>query len=171
MANQKSHIYKFLQQLFLFATVFVFINPIAAQPGLPPRQITVLPTQPIDFGIFCVLGAGTIEVDYQGNVNVTGGVISLNTSSVTPAIFEIKLCQGRTVRMVYDYSVMLDGSNGGQLELIIGPTERGISGDEFPVNSDCNFITILRVGGKLDVPANAVPGVYIGSFPITFTQN
>ncbi|MBT8317628.1 MAG: DUF4402 domain-containing protein [Lutibacter sp.] len=150
--------------------VFLFVSVLFAQPALPERGITVLPTQAIDFGIFYVNGAGTIEVDYQGNVTVTGGVISLNTTSVTPAIFEIKLCQGRTITIDYDYSVMINGSNGGQLELVIGPTERGISGDEFPSQNDCNFITVLRVGGKLLVPSNAVPGIYTGSFPMTFTQ-
>ncbi|MDP3360028.1 MAG: DUF4402 domain-containing protein [Lutibacter sp.] len=158
-----------LLQLLLYTTVFLFITNLAAQPALPNRQITVLPTQPIDFGVFVVNGGGTIKVDYQGNLT-TVGVISINTTTVTPAIFEIKLCQGRNVTIVYDYSVMLNGSNGGQLELIIGPTEKGISGDEFPVDNNCDFITILRVGGTLVVPSNAVPGVYIGSFPITFTQ-
>lgn len=159
------------QILSLFLCISISFNSIiiSAQPALPSRQITVLPTQPIDFGVFVVNGGGTIEVDYQGNVNDVG-VISVNTTTVTPAIFEIKLCQGRKVTIEYDYSVMLTGSNGGQLELIIGPTERGENGDEFDVDSNCDFITILRVGGTLIVPSNAVPGVYSGSFPITFTQ-
>src|SRR5690606_31655948 len=105
---------------------------------------------------------GTITVDYQGNVSTTGGVISLNTTSVTPAIFEIKLCQGRKVTIDYAYSVFINGSNGGNLELIIGPTERGGDGAEFPVDTNCNFITTLRVGGKLIVPANSLPGFYSG---------
>ncbi len=169
MVTKKINTTKILQ-LLLFTIVFLSINTSIAQPALPNRQITVMPTQAIDFGVFVVSGAGTIEVDYQGNVAVTGGVISLNTTSVTPAIFEIKLCQGRTVTIDYAYSVIINGSNGGDLELIIGPTEKGSSGAIFPVENNCDFITILRVGGKLIVPANAVPGVYTGSFPITFTQ-
>jgi hypothetical protein len=170
MLRNKRNSFKLLQLLLL--TVFLCTNIIIAQspPPLPQREITVLPTQPIDFGVFVVSGAGTIEVDYQGIVTTTGGVISINTTSVTPAIFEIKLCQGRSVTIDYDEYVWLDGSNGGQLKLIIGPTERGVSGVEFPVDFNCDFITVLRVGGKLDVPANAVPGVYTGSFPMTFTQ-
>lgn len=157
-------------RLLLVVAAFLFINSGFAQPVLPQRQITVMPTQPIDFGVFCVAGAGTITVNYEGNVSTTGGVVSVDETSVTPAIFEIKLCQGRTVTVDYDYSVWLAGSNGGQLELIVGPTEHGGNGAEFPVNNDCNFITVLRVGGTLDVPANAIPGVYIGSFPIALTQ-
>lgn len=169
MISIKRNTNKIFQLLFI-TTVFLFINNTIAQPSLPQRAITVLPTQPIDFGVFYVNGAGTIEVDYQGNVSTTGGVGSVNTATVTPAIFEIKLCQGRKVTIDYDYSVLITGSNGGQLELIIGPTERGADGAEFPVDSNCNFITVLRVGGKLIVPADAVPGVYSGSFPMDFTQ-
>jgi hypothetical protein len=157
-------------RLLLFATAFLFINSAFAQPALPQRQITVLPTQPIDFGTFYAYGTGTITVDYNGNVTTTGQVFSLDQTTITPAIFEIKLCQGRTVTIDYDYSVQLSGSMGGNLELVIGPTEHGGDGAEFPVNNDCNFITVLRVGGTLNVPANPVPGVYIGSFPMTFTQ-
>lgn len=148
----------------------LFITAIIAQPSLPDRNITALPTQPIDFGVFYVAGAGTIEVDYQGNINVTGGVVSLNTATVTPAIFEIKLCQGRKIAITYDYSVMINGSNGGEIELVVGPTDRGISGAEFFSSNDCNFITVLRVGGKLIIPANTIPGIYSGSFPLVFTQ-
>lgn len=158
-------------RLFLFvAASFLFISSGFAQPGLPQREITVLPTQPIDFGTFCVSGAGTISVDYTGNVTTTGGVISVDQTTVTPAIFEIKLCQGRTITIDYDYSVWLNGSNGGQLELVIGPTEHGGNGAEFPINNDCNFITVLRVGGTLTVPSSPISGIYNGSFPITFTQ-
>lgn len=156
--------------LLLFAASFLFITSGYTQPVLPQRQITVLPTQPIDFGTFFANGAGTITVDYQGNVTTTGQVFTFDQTTVTPAIFEIKLCQGRTVTIDYDYSVQLTGSNGGDLELLIGPTEHGGDGAEFSVTSDCNFITVLRVGGTLNVPANAIPGVYIGSFPMTFTQ-
>ncbi len=160
-----------LLKLLLFAVVYLHINTFVAQPNLPQHKITVLPSQPINFGTFYVIGAGTIEVDYQGNVNVTGGVISLNTTAVTPAIFDMKFCHGRTAAISYDYSVMLDGSNGEKLELIIGPSERGVRGDEFFVDNNCDIITQLRVGGKLVIPANSVPSAYSGSFPMTFTQN
>ena len=170
MKNIKRNRLHILRLLLLLAAAFLFINNGFAQPTLPQRQTTVLPTQPIDFGVFCVTGAGTITVDNDGNVSTTGGVISIDETSVTPAKFEIKLCQGRTVTIDYDYSVQLAGSNGSDLELVIGTTEHGGDGAEFPVTSDCNFITVLRVGGTLNVPANPAPVVYLGSFPMTFTQ-
>ncbi|MDG1871745.1 MAG: DUF4402 domain-containing protein [Flavobacterium sp.] len=175
MIKIKSNQYRLLHLLVL-AMFFLFINNLNAQPGLPQREITVVPTQPIDFGTFYVTGAGSIKVDFQGNVFTTGGVISVNTSSVTPAIFEIKLCQGRTVTLSNVYSVYINGSNGGQLELVIGEAKRDGLGDiltngsSFAVDTNCTFTTILRAGGTLIVPANAVPGIYVGSFPMTFTQ-
>ena len=169
MLNIKRNTCNLFKLLFL-TVVFLFVNKSIAQTLLQEDKFTVLPAQSIDFGVFYVIGAGTIEVDYQGNVTVTGGVISLNTTDVTPAIFEMKFCKGRAVTMNYDYSVMLDGSNGGKLELIIGPSEKGESGDEFLVDNNCDIITQLRVGAKLVIPANSVASVYSGSFPITFTQ-
>lgn len=169
MVNIKRNKHHILR-LLLFAAAFLFITSGFAQPVLPQRQITVLPTQPIDFGTFFAKGAGTITVDYEGHVTTTGQVFSFDQTTVTPAIFEIKLCLGRTVTIDYDYSVQLAGSKGGDLEFVIGPTEQGGDGAEFPVASDCSFITVLRVGGTLNVPANAIPGVYFGSFPMTFTQ-
>jgi hypothetical protein len=87
-----------------------------------------------------------------------------------PAIFEIKLCQGRNVIITFSATTTLTGSNGGSLTLDIGPTEKGINGASFTSNSDCNFITPLRVGGTLNIPGTAIPGTYTGSFDITFNQ-
>lgn len=54
--------------------------------------------------------------------------------------------------------------------LTIGSTEKGPSGSSFPVNNNCNFITTLRVGGTLNVPAGAAKGTYSGNFDLTFAQ-
>lgn len=149
------------------------ITQIHAQPGLPQRTITTTATQVIHFGSFCLTGAGggTVTVGYDGTRSATGDILLL---SITPlaqaAIFEIKLCQGRTVTMTYDPSTTVTGNNGGSFNLDIGPTEKGISGVEFPVNNDCNFITTLRVGGTLTIPAGSLIGTYSGNFSMTFTQ-
>ena len=142
-----------------------------AQPGLPPRTITLTPTQMINFGRFCVTGSGgTITVGWDGSRTSTGGIILISTPNSQPAIFEIKLCHGRNVSISFAPTTSLTGSNGGSLTLDIGPTEKGPSGSSFAVNNDCNFITPLRVGGTLHIPGTAVPGIYTGSFEITLTQ-
>lgn len=159
-----------LSKLLLPATIlFLCVNVAFAQPDLPQRTVTATPTQAIDFGIFYVVSAGTITVDWQGVVSTTGGVVSISTATVRPAIFDIKLCQGRNVTISYDPTTTI--TNGApSLTLNIGPTEKGPSGSTFPVNNDCNFITTLRVGGTLDVPSGSPPGIYNGSFSMTFTQ-
>jgi hypothetical protein len=159
----------FLKLMFLTSILFFCLSALHAQPNLPQRTITVQPTQAIDFGTFYVISAGTITVDWQGIVSTTGGVVSLSVASARPAIFDIKLCQGRNVIITYDPTTTI--TNGvPSLTLNIGPTEKGPSGSSFPVSNDCNFITILRVGGTLDVPGGAPSGIYNGSFPMTFTQ-
>jgi hypothetical protein len=168
MVNIKRNMHH-IPGLLLFAASFLFINSGFAQPVLPQRTITVTPTQAIDFGVFYVISAGTITVDWQGIVSTTGGVVSLSGTNAHPAIFDVKLCQGRNVTITYDPTTTI--TNGvPSLTLNIGPTEKGLSGSTFAVTSDCNFITTLRVGGTLDVPSGAPTGIYNGSFSMTFTQ-
>jgi hypothetical protein len=144
-----------------------------AQPELPQRGLTVTPTQAIHFGTLCVTGGagGTVTVGYDGTRTATGNIALLSISpTAQPAIFEIKLCQGRNVIITFSTTTMLTGSEGGSLVLDIGPTEMGVNGASFATNSDCNFITPLRVGGTLHVPGTALPGTYTGTFDITFNQ-
>lgn len=159
----------FLKLLFATLIFFFCLNVSYAQPDLPQRTITVQATQAIDFGTFYVTSAGTISVDWQGNVSTTGGVVSLSSSTSHPAIFNIKLCQGRNITITYDTIITM--YNGApSLTLNVGPTEKGPSGSVFPVTSDCNFITTLRVGGTLEVPGSSPAGTYTGTFSINFTQ-
>jgi hypothetical protein len=157
--------------LFLISVFFLVINVSYAQPALPERKITVQSTQPIDFGVFYDTGSGgTITVDYQGNRTTTGGITAISGSTVKPAIFEVKLCQGRNIIISYNPTTTLRNGVGPPLVLTIGSTEKGPSGSSFPVNNNCNFITTLRVGGTLNVPAGAAKGTYSGNFDLTFAQ-
>ena len=151
--------------------VILLLNVVVsfAQPVLPPRTITVQATQPIDFGSFVVTGPGTITVDHNGGRSATGGVIIIPGSIPKPAIFDIKLCQGRNVTITYDPTTIISYL-GNNLTLNIGPTQHGISGSTFPITGDCNFITTLRVGGTLEVPGGSAVGIYSGSFSMTFKQ-
>ncbi|HAG15770.1 MAG TPA: hypothetical protein DCG69_04485 [Bacteroidales bacterium] len=161
-----------LKLLFLTMMLFFCVSISFAQPNLPPRTLTVTATQAIHFGTISVSGAGgTVTVGWDGS-RISNGDITLLAMAPTsqPAIFEIKLCQGRNVIITFDASTTLTGSNGGSLTLDIGPTEKGINGVSFTTNNDCNFITPLRVGGTLHVPGNTIAGTYTGGFAITFNQ-
>jgi hypothetical protein len=113
---------------------------------------------------------GTVSVGWNGSRTSTGGITFLAGDSPMPAIYEIKLCQGRNVTINFAFRTTLSGSNGGTLILDIGPSENGGNNASFPTNNDCNFITPLRLGGTLNVPVNAIPGIYTGSIDITFNQ-
>lgn len=159
----------------LFLTVILFVCAFFsfAQPVLPQRSLTVTPTQSIQFGTLCLTGGagGTVTVGWDGSRTSSGDIVLLAMApTAQPAIFEIKLCQGRNVVITFAPSTTLTGNNGGFLTLDIGPTEQGPNGSVFSTNSDCDFITPLRVGGTLHIPGSAPSGTYSGSFDITFNQ-
>jgi hypothetical protein len=161
-----------IKLLFIIFLLLVCAHFSYAQPNLPQRSLTVAATQSLQFGTFALGGAGgTVSVGWDGIRTSTGSIVLLAiTPNSQPAIFEIKLCQGRNVIINLDPTTILTGSEGGTLTLNIGPTEKGMTGAVFSTNADCNFITILRVGGTLNVPSGSIPGVYTGSFDITFNQ-
>jgi len=161
-----------LKLLFLTIVFFFYVSFSFAQPALPQRTLTVTPTQAIYFGTFYVgSSGGTVTVGYDGSRTSTGAVVLMSVAPVAqPAIFEIKLCQGRNVIITFSPTTTLTGSNGGSFTLDIGPTEYGGNNASFPTNNDCNFITPMRMGGTLHVPGGSIPGTYIGNFDITFNQ-
>jgi hypothetical protein len=161
-------------KIVLVVTSLCCVNFMFSQPTLPPRSITVTATQSIQFGTFLLTGGagGTVTVGWDGSRTATGSVALLDVSPFSqPAIFEIKLLQGRNVSISFSPTVTLTGSKGGYLNLHIGPTEKGSNGAVFSTdNSNRDFVTSLRVGGTLDVPGGAIPGNYTGTFFITFNQ-
>lgn len=158
----------------LYSTIFLFfISYSYAQPALPQRSITVQATQTLHFGTFALSGSGDGKVilGYDGTRSSNANVFLSNLSpSSQPAIFDIKLCQGRNVTITYVPTTTLTGSNGGTMTLDIGPTEKGGNSAVFAVDNNCNFITVLRVGGTLNIPGSSPAGVYTGTFEITFEQ-
>ena len=135
--------------------------------------ITATQTQSINFGTYFVngTGGGTVSIGWDGSRTSTGNIVLLNiTPFAQPAIFEIKLSQGNTVSFSYFPTGILTGSNGGTLSFDIGPTEKGINGSSFTVNTNSNYLTPFKVGGTLHIPANAIQGTYSGNFDITFQQ-
>jgi len=164
-----SHFNKTFLKL-LFIALFFCLNTTYSQPSLPQRTVSATPTQPIDFGTFYVTSAGTITVNWQGIVSTTGGVVIVSSVNARPAIFDITLCQGRNVTLTYSPTITI--TNGAtSITLILGDTEKGPNGTTFTVDTNCTFITTLRVGGTLDIPDGAVSGVYTGSFSMNFTQS
>ena len=172
MIAKKSYII-LIKSLLLTILICICGSSTFSQPVFPQRTITITPTQDIHFGTFCKIGnsGGTVIVGYDGTRTCTGDIAPVNIAPTAhEAIFAIKLCQGRNVTITFDATTILTGSEGGTFTLDLGPTEKGGNGASFSTNSDCNFITPLRMGGTLEVPGTAIPGIYSGSFAITFNQ-
>jgi len=164
-----------LTRWLFFVIILSFSHLLAwAQPVLPKHTLTVTTaTQGIHFGTFCLSSpsGGKITVGYDGSRSCTSGILLLGKSpNAHPAIFDVKLCDGRAVSINYDTSIQLTGSNGGFFTLNLGPTDKGVNGSTFVTGGDCNFISQIRLGGTLTVPGTAVPGSYNGIFAITFNQ-
>ena len=138
--------------LLTVAFLFICISFSFSQPTLPQRSLTVTATQPIHFGTFCLTGGagGSVTVGYDGSRTAIGNIVLLPISPIAqPAIFEIKLCEGRNVTITFSATTILTGSDGGSLTLEIGPTEKGLNGGTFATNNDCNFASFFRVARLL----------------------
>ena len=167
MMSNSFRIFKNIFTINMLLTVVVGYS----QPALPQRSLTIAATQNLDFGKFYDSGSGgTISVSWQGIRTTTGGIVAPASSIVFPALIELKLCQGRSITITYPPTTTLYGSRGGSIILDVGPTEKGGNGAIFATEKNCNFITILRVGGTLHIPVNTTTGDYTGNFEITFEQ-
>ena len=158
--------------LFYAFVLLLYPNLSFAQPTLPQRTLTVTSTQSLHFGAFCVTGSGggTVTVGYDGVRTSTGGITLLGISPIsTPAIFEVKLCEGRNVVITFNATTTLSGP-GNSLTLDIGPTEKGPNGSNFQTGGNCDYINQIRVGGTLNVPGATYSGTYSGTFNITFNN-
>jgi len=155
----------FLKWWFLTAIFFLCVHFSFA-------QVSITNTQTLHFGTICLTGtAGTVTVGSDGIRTSTGNLILLSLSPVAqPAIFEIMNCPGGSVSLTFNATTILTGSNGGELTLDLGPTEKGISGSVFTTISDCNFITPVNMGGTLHIPDAAIAGTYTGSFDVTINM-
>lgn len=145
-------------------------------PELPGRSGTASVTQTLNFGditLSSALSGGTVTVNYSGTRSTTGNVIGLSTvNNPHQAIFEYKLCPGRSVIINYPATVILSGSSGGTLTLHVGDTNFGPSGSVFTSNKGCDDATLVHVGGTVEVGALTAnpPGLYTGTFDLTFIQ-
>ena len=156
---------------FLLLILYLYTGILAAQPALSPNTFKVVAIEPIQFGDFYNFGGGgTITVDWQGIRSTTGDILAIPSSIARPALFKVVLCQGGNVTITYEPTTTLTSSNGDVLVLDIGPTEKGLNGALFALTNNCDFKTIIRVGGTLHIPENSTAGTFTGSFEIYFNQ-
>lgn len=158
----------------LFALLFIFEGLTAqTSPFPPPREIRVYNIQALNFGNFYTGNmGGNITIEPSG-VRYAGGSVVLAGGLSHQAIFIVELLPGRIVNITYDQTVILYRvGGGGSMTMLLGPTDRGNSGDSFITSSGQPFQNPVNVGGILQTgnPSANPAGDYTGQFFITFNQ-
>lgn len=175
--------------LALLAGSLVISLHINAQtpPQFPTRDGVVLtPVVDMSFGDFTLplnTSGGTIVLGTDGSRNQTGYVYLLNMgTAVRAAMFEFKLCPGRTIKIMYPDKISItgSGSSGGSMDVINlkfildgGVIDEFGSGYvKFTSNKGCNEIHRIYVGGTLMVaPYSSNPaGPYHSNLSLTIEQ-
>ena len=139
----------------------------------PPRPLAVYvnPAQPLSFGAFYQSGGGgSIVMSSSGFRSATGDVVLANLGySVSPALFEVEGLPGTIVTLMNGPDVTLRGSNGGSMVLHLGDSNPTAP---FLLTSNSPSRTVVTVGGTLTVGSAGAnpPGIYNGSFSITFIE-
>lgn len=123
------------------------------------------------FGAFCQGSTGgTVVISPDGSRSSTGSIVPLNLGvSYFQAIFEVEAPTGTIVTLLNGSDATLTGSNGGTMTLHIGnsnPASPFISSIAPPAKTQIN------IGGTLSLndPSANPPGIYTGTFNITFNN-
>lgn len=143
-----------------------------AQPP-PPRPISIYvnPAQGLIFGAFFHGDTGGSVIVYpDGSRSVTGDVVQANLGMpFSPAIFEVDANPGTTISILNGPDAVMTGSNGGSMLLRVGAAS---TGSLFVTHAVPPDRTQVRIGGTLTVGNRLAnpPGVYSGTFSVTFIQ-
>lgn len=116
---------------------------------------------------------GVITMDSAGNVSVTGGVIHLEGTQ-QPARFAGFGAFRQTVLINVDANSYILTRNGGTETMVMDTLLIG-SQPPIIINTNPRRFRIINpdgfffftIAGRLQVPANAVPGTYEGEFAVT----
>lgn len=136
-----------------------------------PGAIRTFIVQNLKFGAFTQGGSGgTVRIETNGSRSVTGSIIGLNLGQVYfQAIIDIESAPGSLISITNGPDVVLSGSNGGTITLHIGVSDPA---SPFGTNTMPPGRTPVNIGGIITVgnPAASPPGVYSGTFIVTFNQ-
>jgi len=166
-----NHIYfnsiRLIPPLALLILFFATVQVYGQEP--PPRPATVTPTaQGLSFGTFSQGAAGgTVLVPASGVRGSSGDIILLNLNPLySPAIFDAVGNPGTMLSILVWPAAVLTGPGSMTLQInTIYPTP-------FIITTTPPLSTLLYIGGVLTVgnPGSNPPGLYSGTFNITFVQ-
>lgn len=145
-------------------------DPTDSLPG-DPGAIYTFVVQNLKFGAFTQGGSGgTVKIETNGSRSATGSIIGLNLGQVYfEAIIDIESAPGSLISITNGPDVVLTGSNGGTITLHIGNSNPA---SPFSTNTMPPGRTPVHIGGTITVgnPSASPPGVYSGTFMVTFNQ-
>jgi hypothetical protein len=182
--------FAFLALLAGSLVISLFVNgQTATPPDFPTRDGVVLsPVVDMSFGDFTIpesATGGTVVLGTDGSRNQGGDAILLNMGTpVRSAMFEFKLCPGRSIKIYFPSLVQITGTgsknNGGTLDVtdlkfrVDGGTidEFGSSYVRFTSNKGCNDIHRIYVGGTLNARSLGYnpAGTYHSNLSLTIVQ-
>ena len=170
MKNWKK-IVRLLLMIVLSSTASIcFAQPTDTLPP-DPGSISVFTVQDLSFGAFTQgTSGGTVIISNEGVRSVTGTVVALNFGvSYYQSIFDIDAPEGTIISIMNGPDVELTGSNGGTMNLELGPSSPA---SPFATVVQQPLRTQVSIGGTLTVGNStaAPPGVYTGEFYVTFNQ-
>lgn len=156
----------------VIAFLFFFIRLYGQTPFPPPNRLQVYATQELAFGSFFTgASGGTVNITPEGNRTVTGTVTALASSPGSPAVFDVRLTQGRMVHILFPESASLTRIGGGESMTVTGFVSDK-PGNNFVTTAAHPFVNAIKVGATLHVGniAENLPGDYAGSFTVTFVR-
>jgi hypothetical protein len=139
------------------------VTPLSFQKELDLEFGTVIPANT----------PGTVVMDSAGNVSTTGGVIQIDGTQ-QPARFAGFGAFNQTVLINVDATSYILTRNGGTQTILMDTLLIGSSPPiiintnprRFRIANPAGFF-FFTIAGRLQVPANAIPGTYEGEFTVT----
>lgn len=130
------------------------------------RPLTLISTAPLSFGILVPgMTAGTATVSVTGVRSTTGGVTAAGGTVSAASFTGMTGNAPPTVKIQPPpTTITLTRVSGGATMTVTNLVVEGGSGTR---NVGKNAIFTFRVGGRLNVGANQLPGTYTGTFNIT----
>lgn len=168
-----------LAAVFVFGSVAIGVNAYAAAATSTATSTVIAPiaiTAPVvlSFGKFSSRLAGTIKVDPNNTITVTGGVLSGTGATATAARFDVTGDDSNTYSITHSGATNLtDGATTATLMALTKVS--ALTAIASTTNVDSGTLTAgaqsIFVGGTLTVAANQKAGIYTGDVTVTVEYN
>lgn len=151
----------------LSATSFAQSQQTATATATLITPISIAVSNNMEFGTIAASAtAGTVSLDTATNTRSATGGVFLQSGGAAAQIAEFAVTgePDHSFSITSPASIVLSGSGGGSLSL-------ALTGTTSPSTLDGSGNSIIKIGGTLSVPANALSGTYSNTTDLTVTVN